>query len=85
VEIPTRLIEAVMRSCRHFNGMEYATKAQRAAHDDAKTKGYEKGKGGSGFIPCPACAGGTLCYSVDSRNGHMRVKCATLGCVSWIE
>jgi len=65
--------------------MERGIKARHAAKDDVKTKGYGKGHGGVGSIPCPSCDGGTLRYSVASYNGHMHGKCTTPHCVSWIE
>lgn len=65
--------------------VERTTKARHAAKDDAKAKGYRKGAGGHGKLPCPCCDGGTLQYSVASYNGHMHAKCTTAGCVSWME
>lgn len=59
--------------------------ARHAAKDDAKAKGYGKGHGGYGSLPCPCCDGGTLKYSVASSNGHMHGKCSTAECVGWME
>lgn len=56
-----------------------------AAHDDARQKGYRKGKSGVGSIPCPVCQQGHLHYSVAAYNGHMHGRCDTDGCVSWME
>lgn len=61
------------------------SKAHRAAHDDAKAKGFVKGKGGGDSIPCPVCTTGRLYYRVAAYNGHMHAKCETAGCVSWME
>jgi len=60
-------------------------KAFRAAHDDAKAKGFKIGNGGMGSIPCPMECGGQLRYSVARVNGHMHAACSTKGCVSWME
>lgn len=61
-----------------------ALSAMRAAHDDAKTKGYGKGNSGQDSMKCPLCTDGQLRYSVASYNGHMHAGC-TNGCVSWME
>ncbi len=48
---------------------------------------WKKGIGpGQGIIDCPAC-GGTEClsFSRSSYNGHIHARCATDGCVSWME
>lgn len=57
---------------------------RNAAHNDAKVRGYRRGNGGYGSVPCPAC-GGTIRYSVAGLNGHMHGACSTLGCASWME
>lgn len=64
----------------------YARHAQahRAAHDDAKAKGFKKGHGGQSSLTCPLCSG-VLHYSVAGYNGHMHASCETKGCVSWME
>ncbi len=64
--------------------MQRSMLAFRVAHDDAKSKGFKRGKGGQSSVPCPAC-GGSLHYSVAEYNGHMHAKCETEGCVSWME
>lgn len=56
-----------------------------AAFQDAKAKGFGKGKGGAGAIECPVCKTGTLRYSVAGYNGHMHGHCSTGGCVSWMQ
>jgi hypothetical protein len=56
-----------------------------AAHKDAKAKGYKKGNGGKGSLPCPVCTTGTLHYSVAAYNGHLWGQCSTNGCLSWME
>ena len=39
-----------------------------------------------GVIDCPACgAVKSLTYSRSGYNGHIHAKCATKGCVSWME
>lgn len=59
--------------------------AMMAAHEDAKRKGFGKGKGGHDSFPCPTGCGGHLYYRVASVNGHMHAKCETSNCVSWME
>lgn len=59
--------------------------AMRAAHEDAKRKGFGKGHGGHDSFPCPTGCGGHLYYRVASINGHMHAKCETSNCVSWME
>jgi hypothetical protein len=56
----------------------------RAAHADAKAKGFGVGKGGVSSLKCPLCPEGEIRYSVASVNGHMHAGC-TSGCVSWME
>lgn len=65
--------------------MNRGIKARHAAKDDANGKGFAKGHGGIGAIPCPCCESGELRYSVASYNGHMHGRCSTAGCVSWME
>lgn len=67
-----------------FDKVSDALTAMSACQDDAKAKGYKKGNGGRGFIPCPICKG-RLHYSVASHNGHMWGRCETEGCVSWMQ
>lgn len=64
--------------------LERHSRAHRAAHDDAKAKGFGKGRGGRSFLMCPLCEG-VLRYSVAGYNGHMHAGCETKGCVSWME
>lgn len=59
--------------------------ARKAAHEDAKLKGFGKGRGGHDSFPCPTGCGGHLYYRVASINGHMHAKCETKDCVSWME
>ena len=59
--------------------------AIKAAHEDAKKKGYRKGHGGHDSFPCPTGCGGYLYYRVASVNGHMHAKCETEKCISWME
>lgn len=42
-------------------------------------------KGVSGQIKCPCCGGAELIYAVSGYNGHIRARCQTPDCVSWIE
>ena len=55
------------------------------AHEDADSKGFKKGHGGVGEMPCPMGCGGTLRYSVASYNGHMHAGCSTENCLRWME
>lgn len=59
-------------------------RAMIIAHEDAKTKGYGEGHGGTDSVKCPLCPDGVIRYSVASYNGHMHAAC-TSGCVSWME
>ncbi len=59
--------------------------AMAAITADAEAKGYRRGNGGSGEVPCPACADGKLAYRVAGYNGHKHAKCSTAGCVSFME
>jgi hypothetical protein len=56
-----------------------------AASDHAKERGFGRGHGGVGEVPCPVCGAGTIRYSVAGYNGHMHGRCTTKGCVSWME
>lgn len=56
-----------------------------AASDDAKARGYGKGKCGVGVVLCPVCKTGQLHYSVAGYNGHIHGRCTTPGCVSWMQ
>lgn len=58
--------------------------ALRACSDDAKAKGFKKGRGGNGQIVCPICKQ-TLRYSVAGYNGHLWGACETNGCVQWMQ
>lgn len=46
---------------------------------------WKRGAGGSGKIPCPVCATGTLSFSRAGINGHIHASCSTETCVSWME
>lgn len=75
---------------------EVSTPEQRAANEkkfresmdrvaairEAVVKDCPK-NGGHGEIKCPCC-GGTVRYSKAS-NGHVRARCSTEGCASWME
>lgn len=42
--------------------------------------------GAQGKIDCPVCsAPGALAFSRAGYNGHVHARCATQGCVSWME
>lgn len=41
-------------------------------------------RGATGVVECPVC-NGKLSYSVASSNGHIHARCATQGCVAWME
>lgn len=56
-----------------------------ACSEDAKKHGYKRGNGGTGFVRCPVCKTGDLHYAVAGYNGHMRGRCSTAGCVSWMQ
>lgn len=56
-----------------------------AASEDAKKHGFGRGKGGNGFVLCPVCNKGDLHYAVSGYNGHMRGRCTTNDCVSWMQ
>lgn len=55
----------------------------RAACDDARLRGFGKGKGGEGQVVCPNCKG-QLSYRVSPINGHIQGQCSTPGCSSWM-
>lgn len=57
--------------------------AMGAVIEDAKSRGFGKGKGGAGEIECPICKG-RLRYSVASVNGHMWGVCSNPDCVRWM-
>lgn len=43
-------------------------------------------KGGAQTIDCPVCGGAkTLSMTIAAVNGHVHARCATEGCVSWME
>lgn len=69
----------------HNKHWEQLKLAMNAAHEDAKKRGFKKGKGGSAKIKCPCCTGGELRYSVASYNGHVHGKCSTPKCMSWMQ
>jgi hypothetical protein len=69
---------------RDYCKMSDGITAMLAAQSDAKIKGLKKGHGGQSTMACPICKG-TLHYSVASVNGHLWGRCATDGCVSWMQ
>lgn len=77
--------EAELDADESLAAQEKTMLCMRAAHDDAKRKGFGKGKGGHDSFPCPTGCGGHLYYRVASINGHMHAKCETPNCVSWME
>lgn len=64
---------------------ERTSRAMLAVQEDANKRGFKKGNGGRGTVPCPACSGGELMYSVASYNGHIHGKCSTPNCVWWMQ
>jgi hypothetical protein len=83
-EFPTR--EAAEVEAKELEDRaDRVLKSIKAAHEDAKTKGFKKGSGGKSSLPCPSGCGGTLHYTVASYDGHMHAGCTTEGCVSWME
>lgn len=83
-QFPTRE-EAVAEFAAEEAAFARHALAHRAAHDDAKVKGFGKGHGGADSVPCPICTTGRIYYRVASYNGHMHAKCETDGCVAWME
>lgn len=59
-------------------------KAMAVCHEDAKAKGFGKGRGGIGEVECPIC-NGRLRYSVAAINGHMWGACSSNGCARWMQ
>lgn len=41
-------------------------------------------RGDTGMLKCPRC-GNNIAVSVSRHNGHSMGRCATQGCISWIE
>ena len=66
-------------------GIENFLIATIAVKEDAKTRGFRKGNGGSASLPCPICKEGKLTYSVATCNGHVWASCSSKSCVAWIE
>lgn len=83
VKYPTRA-EAEEKEKERAEQQKKAMEAVIAAHEDAKAKGFGRGRGGVGEVKCPLCSQGMIRYSVASCNGHMHGRC-TSGCVSWME
>ena len=51
-----------------------------------RTEHKKKRIGGAQTIDCPACGGAkTLSMTIAAYNGHVHARCATAGCVSWME
>jgi len=65
--------------------MQRTLKVIHETHAHAKAAGLGVGHGGIGELPCAACEGGTVQYSVASVNGHIHGRCTKDGCVSWME
>lgn len=55
------------------------------AYKEIRNRGFKKGHGGSGTMPCPHCKTGTLHFRVASINGHVHGQCETEGCLRWME
>ena len=58
--------------------------ASMAVFAEVKKRGFGKGKGGKGSMPCQTC-GKDLWFSVASINGHVWARCSTDGCVSFMQ
>lgn len=59
-------------------------RALQVVQADMVARGLRKGRGGQGQVVCPICSG-ALAYSVASCNGHVHGRCATDGCVWWMQ
>lgn len=82
--IPTEA-EAIAETMETVARLYENAEARRHAKEDARAKGYGKGHGGRGEVPCSRCKTGRLRYSVASYNGHMHGVCTTPDCVRWME
>lgn len=45
---------------------------------------HGKGTGGAGVVECPECKG-VLHWGIAKYNGHIRMRCETEGCISFME
>jgi hypothetical protein len=73
-------LDILMEQEKEWEEIFAKTNRARQAIVDA-TKG-ERNR--SGHITCPICMDGQLGFRVH-HNGHIHAKCATKGCVSWME
>lgn len=80
----SRIGEGLKLDADMLAAIDRTLRAMAECRVDARARGYKKGCAGEGEVVCPAC-GGTVRYAVVARNGHMRGKCSTEGCVSWLE
>ncbi len=61
-------------------------KGLEAVKAEAQRRGFKKGSGGKGTMPCPVpgCTG-QVTFAVAGSNGHIRLACNAAGCMQWIE
>lgn len=53
---------------------------------EANRRGFRKGSGGRGTMPCPVLTcKGQVTFAVATSNGHVRVACNAPGCMNWVE
>lgn len=63
---------------------EMAMRMVESVCQEAKLRGFKKGQGGQGEMPCPKC-GKNLYFTVASLNGHIWARCTTKGCLAWMQ
>jgi hypothetical protein len=57
-----------------------------AVKKEAARKGFKKGRGGHGKMPCPmpGCKG-EVSFAISGSNGHSRVVCNAPNCLNYVE
>ena len=70
-------VEAELRGIE--DSIRFGMEAHRRINEQAKGK-----RGIAGVVECPKC-GGKLHYSIAGNNGHVWGKCATAGCLAWMQ
>lgn len=57
-----------------------------AVKKEAARRGFKRGRGGHGRMPCPmpGCAG-EVSFAISASNGHSRVVCNKPDCLNWVE
>lgn len=63
---------------------EATQKAIGKIFEDAKQRGFGKGRPGQAKIPCPKCRK-DLFYRVNSFNGHVWAKCSSDNCIGFMQ